>query len=61
MVFWDLSRQDFFNSTSGVTIRASTCLQDIFFLSLLSTLLGTPNEIKERKKVKKHLEGISKL
>jgi len=32
-----------------------------FFLSLLSTLLGTPNEIKERKKVKKHLGGISKL
>jgi len=37
----------------------------VFFLSLLSTLLGTPNEIKERKKVKKkvkkHLGGISKL
>jgi hypothetical protein len=36
-----------------------------FFLSLLSTLLGTPNEIKERKKVKKkvkkRLGGISKL
>jgi hypothetical protein len=36
----------------------------VFFLSLLSTLLGTPNEIKEREKVKKskkNLGGISKL
>jgi hypothetical protein len=35
-----------------------------FFLSLLSTLFGTPNEIKEREKVKKskkNLGGISKL
>jgi len=29
----------------------------VFFLSLLSTLLGTPNEIKEREKVKKILEA----
>jgi len=36
----------------------------VFFLSLLSTLLGTPNEIKEREKVKKskkNFGGISKF